>query len=299
MRQLFIYMIVALFWSSLFVSPVVAAKIKHQGSVYADSAGLPLKHPEGVACGGDFFIVADTGNSRVVRYSMTAQNLSPEATFPLPGTSPLIVQLNARGDIYILDGKTRTVVKMSQDGQVTGKVEPKKITGSKTVIPRSFRLDKDDNIYLLDIFSERVLVLNSADEYLKQLPFPEGFGFFSDLAISPQGIIYLLDSVAGAIYSANPGAKSFELLSSGLKEHMNFPISLAIDASGGLYLSDQYGSGLVLYDRDGSFQGRKFGLGWEDGQFYYPAQVCINDRNMLIIADRNNSRVQIFSILDE
>jgi hypothetical protein len=80
---------------------------------------------------------------------------------------------------------------------------------------------------------------------------------------------------------------------------MNFPVSLAIASKGVLYLSDQYGSGLVQIGRDGSFQGRKFGMGWEDGQLYYPAQLCINNRDMLMVADRNNSRVQVFSILDE
>jgi len=37
-------------------------------SSYADEKGAGLKHPEGVACGGDSFVVADTGNSRILRY---------------------------------------------------------------------------------------------------------------------------------------------------------------------------------------------------------------------------------------
>ena len=299
MRQLFVQMIVALLLGILLVSPVVAAKIKHRGSVYIDSAGLPLSHPEGVACGDDYFIVADTENSRIVRYSISAQGLTPEAVFPLPKTSPLIAQVSSKGDIYFLDGKTRSIVKMGQDGKVVGKVEGKGLPGSKTFIPRSFKLDKEDNIFLLDIFSERMLVLDSAGKYIRHLPFPEGYGFLSDLAVNPQGAIYLLDSVAGAIYVANPGEESFVQLSSDLKEQMNFPTSLAIDSKGILYLSDQYGSGLALVGRDGSFMGRRFGLGWEDGQLYYPAQLCINDQNTLIIADRNNNRVQVFNILED
>lgn len=299
MRQLFIPMTITLIAGMLFASPVAAAKIKHQGTVYVDNADIALNHPEGVACNDSSFLVADTENSRIVRYAMTPERLTPEAVFPLPETSPLIIQTSTKGDIYSLDGKTRTIVKISADGKVTGKVEPKKLPLPKAFIPRSFKLDKQDNIYLLDIFSERVLVLNAAEEYLRQVAFPAGYSFFSDLAISPQGEIYLLDSVAGAIYIANPTAESFELLSSGLKEHMNFPVSLALDSKGVLYLSDQYGSGLALVGHDGSFQGRKFGLGWEDGQLYYPAQLCINNQDTLIIADRNNSRVQVFNILDE
>ena len=299
MHKLFVCMIVAPLMGILLVSSAVAAKIKHRGSVYMDKTGVSLNRPEGVACSEKYFVVADTGNSRIVRYSISDQSLTPEEVFPLPERSPIIAQINTEGDIYLLDGKARTIVKISRNGQIMGKIEPKGFPGSKTYIPRSFKLDKADNIYLLDIFSERVLVLDSAEKYVRHLPFPEGYSSFSDLAISTQGSIYLLDSVAGAIYVAKPGAESFELLSSNLKEHMNFPTSLAIDSTGVLYLSDQYGSGLALVGRDGSFQGRKFGMGWEEGQLHYPAQICINSQDTLIIADRANSRAQVFNILNE
>ncbi|MDT8405435.1 NHL repeat-containing protein [Sulfuriflexus sp.] len=299
MRYLFKYTIVAFLLGIMFAAPAAAAKIRHQGTVFVDNVDLALNHPEGVACSDNSFVVADTGNSQVVRYSISVQGFTPEATFPLPGTSPIIAQTNAAGDIFVLDGKSRTIIRMDRDGQVAGKLEPKGLPDPKSFVPRSFKLDKDGNINLLDIFSQRVLVLKVDGTYLRHLPLPEGHGFFSDLAISSQGITYLLDSVAGAIYAANPGAEAFELLSSGLKEHMNFPTSIAIDSRGELYLSDQYGSGLVLVGRDGSFQGRKFGMGWEDGQFYYPAQLCINDSDTLVIADRDNNRVQVFNIMDE
>ncbi len=299
MRYLFKYSIVAFLLGIVFVTPAAAAKIRHQGTVYADNVDLALNHPEGVACSDNSFVVADTGNSQVVRYSISAQGLTPEATYPLPGSSPIIAQTNVAGDIFVLDGKSRTIVRMDRDGQVAGKLEPKGLPEPKSFVPRSFKLDKDGNINLLDIFSQRVLVLKVDGTYLRHLPFPEGYGFFSDLAISPQGIIYLLDSVAGAIYAANPGTESFELLSSGLKEHMNFPTSMAIDSRGDLYLSDQYGSGLAIVGRDGTFQGRKFSMGWEDGQLYYPSQLCISENDTLVVADRDNNRVQVFNILDD
>jgi len=112
-------------------SPSVAAKIKHQGSVYLDSAGLSLKHPEGVACADEFFIVADTGNSQLVRYTLSTQGLIPVAVYPLPGSSPIIAQLSAKGDIFVLDGKARAIFKMSQEGEVFDKVEPKGLPDSK------------------------------------------------------------------------------------------------------------------------------------------------------------------------
>ena len=299
MRKLLVSLTVALLLVSLFVSPAVATKIKHRGSVYMDKTGLALNQPEGVACSDQYFVVADTGNGQLVRYSITDQTMVPEVTFPLEKISPIIAQVNTSGEIYLLDGKSRPIIKVSQNGQVKGRFVPKGVPGSKTYMPRSFKLDEDDNLYMLEIFTERVLVLDAAEKYVRHLPFPEGSGSFSDLAISDQGSIYLLDGASGSIYVANSGEKSFALLSSNLKEHMNFPTSLAIDSNGVLYLSDQYGSGLALVGRDGSFLGRKFGMGWEEGQLYYPSQLCINDQDTLFIADKNNRRVQVFNILNE
>jgi hypothetical protein len=157
MRQ-YVLMLVALLSAIGPAAPAMAAKLKHQGSVYADSAGLSLRHPEGVACGENTFVVADTGNSRLVRYAISAQGMTPEAVYPLPGTLPIVVQVNSKGAIYLLDGKSRTLVKLDKNGQVIGKLQPRGLPDAQTTIPRSFKLGRDDNLYLLDIFSERVLV---------------------------------------------------------------------------------------------------------------------------------------------
>ena len=109
----------------------------------------------------------------------------------------------------------------------------------------------------------------------------------------------MLDSVAGTIYTARQEDESFTLLSQGLKEFMNFPTHMAIDSQDTIYLSDQYGSGLVLVGPNGKFLGHKFNMGWEDGQFNYPAQICIDGQNRLFVADKNNSRVQAFTILED
>ena len=61
---------------------------------------------------------------------------------------------------------------------------------------------------------------------------------------------------------------------------------------------DQYGSGIIILGSDGSFQGRQSGMGWKESLLRYPSQVCTNNSNDLFIADRNNSRVQIFSPLE-
>jgi len=60
---------------------------------------------------------------------------------------------------------------------------------------------------------------------------------------------------------------------------------------------DENGAGLVTLGQDGSFLGRQLAMGWSEGFLYYPSQMCANGRDELFIADRGNSRVQVFSIV--
>jgi len=38
-------------------------------------------------------------------------------------------------------------------------------------------------------------------------------------------------------------------------------------------------------------------MGWTEGLLYYPSQMCLNDNGQAFIADRGNSRIQVFSIV--
>jgi len=271
-------------------------RLKWVKSIYFDAKGGGLKHPEGLACGDDYFVVADTGNRRLLRYSVQDDSVTPEAEFPLPRSRPTRVQVNSQGDVYYLDGRERRILVISAAGEDKGALKPKSVPFSTEMVPKSFAIARNDDIYILDVFSGNVLVLDAAGQYLRHIPFPETYGFFSDLAVDAQGAIFILDGVEAAVYSAARGADSFSRFTESMKDTMNFPTSLSVDESGVLYLVDQYGSGLARVGRDGEFLGRKLGMGWKESGLYYPSEICISRNGNLFIADRNNSRVQWFSI---
>ena len=37
-------------------------------------------------------------------------------------------------------------------------------------------------------------------------------------------------------------------------------------------------------------------MGWGEGLVYYPAQLCVTDKDELFVADRYNNRVQAFTM---
>lgn len=296
--------IVMLFLIALPVMALGASAVKgrHIISVYSDKAEKDIKklmHPEGVGCSDNsLFIVADTGNERLLQYELRDEQLHKLAEFKLQQLShPIKVMINSRGEIYGLDGKKRRIAHLSPDGNFKDYIEPKGLTSSETYVPKSFAIDINDNIYILDIFSKRVLVLNSEAVYQKQIEFPEDYGYFSDISVNFKGDILLLDSVEARVLYATKSATTFSPLTESLREYVRFPANLTTDSRGRIFLVDRNGSQIVVLGQDGSFLAYATGMGWKEGLLRYPSQACLNPRGELFIADTDNNRVQIFELI--
>jgi sugar lactone lactonase YvrE len=278
-----------------------AMKFRYMASIYADDEGLGLKQPEGVACSGEsLLIVADTGNGRLLRYSMkegaieggTVEIKVDQLSYPIK------TEINSKGEIYILDRKQRSIVRCSPAGEFRGYLQPVGLPSPTAYVPRSFTVDRNDNIYILDILSERVLILDPAGRYVRQIKFPDEYGFFSDVAMGFKGTVLLIDGVDGKVFSAGKNSASFSGLSSSLKEYVRFPANLTTDDRGRIYLADRNGGSITILGQDGSFISRQSGMGWKEGSLNYPAQMCINNKGEIFIADTRNHRIQIFAIVE-
>jgi len=278
-----------------------AMKFRYITSIYADDKGLGLKQPEGVACNGEsLLIVADSGNGRLLRYSYkdgttelgTGEIKVDQLSYPIK------TEINSNGEIYILDRKQRSIVRLSPAGDFRGYLQPVGLLSPAAYVPRSFTIDSNDNIYILDILSERVLMLDPGGRYVRQIEFPKEYGFFSDVAVDFRGTVLLIDGVDGKVFSAHKHSTSFSPLTTSLKEYVRFPASLTTDDRGRIYLVDRNGGSIISLGQDGSFLSRQSGMGWKEGSLNYPAQMCINKKGEIFVADTNNSRVQVFLMVE-
>lgn len=273
-------------------------KLNISGTIYVDEKKGGLMQPEGISCNyPSILLVADSGNARIVQFSFQDNSFIPVKELKLPQvTYPIRVQMNSKGEILSLDGSTRKIARISSAGEFNGYIEFKNVPRSANIVPRSFLVDDKDNIYVLDIYSGRVLSFGPSGSYVNGVNLSQKHGFISDLAIDSSGTIYVIDSVDGKIFFAKNNSTEFSLLLGNIKEYSDFPISIATDNKGHIFVLDKNGNRVIVLGKDGSFGGQQLGMGWKDGFLRYPSHICVNNKGNVFIADRSNNRVQIFSI---
>ena len=273
-------------------------KMKYALSLYDDEKGKGLNQPEGVACTEDRLVVADTGNGRIILYSLQGGEPRGGAEIKIPQVLyPIKVSIGSTGDLFILDERQRKVVHLTREGAFTGYVEISGLPVQGMVVPGGIAVDGKDSLYLLDILGGRVLVLASDGKFQQQIDFPRDSVFITDLAVDPKGVIFLVDGAQSVVYSNAKDPAAFSPITGKLKDELKFPSNIALDVKGALFISDQNSGGVVVVGQDGIFRNRLLSLGWKEGTVRYPAQICIGNNGAFFVADRANSRIQMFTPL--
>lgn len=264
-------------------------------AILADEKEVPLKAPEGVACDdAGNLLVADTGNGRLVSFRVVGKSLADGKEMKLAGVAyPRRLALDSKGNVLVLDGKARKILRFDPAGAPQGAIELKAGSGPLQALPVAFKLDAADNVYVVDAVGGRVVVFDKGGAVVRQLDLPRGATTLTDVHVDVAGTVYVLDGAQAAIWSVEKGGTAFKPFTASMKDKMNFPVYMT-GSRGRLFVVDQNGNGIVVLGADGAYQGRQLAIGWADGYLYYPAQLCINAAGTAFVADRSNNRVQVF-----
>ncbi len=289
----------ALVVGSLGLTAAGLVRFSYLAAVYADDKDVGFHLPEGVACGPKGLIVAgDTGNNRLVSFTYRDRALGPASVITIPQlTAPSRVRLNSKGEIYALDSSQRRIVHLDAGGQLRDVVAFDGAPPPATIVPKSFAIDAADSLYVLDEFSGRVLVLNPQGRFQRALALPEGIGFATDLTVDFEGNLLVLDSVKRRIYQAPKGGSAFTELGGNLAASVaTLPTSIT-SSKGLIFVAEGNGSTIDVFGRDGKYVTRVLAQGRSEGSLDHPGQICVNDKDEVAVADRDNSRVQIFQLI--
>ena len=163
-------------------------KLRHVLSFYTGEKGDGMKLPEDVACDGKAgILVADTGNGRLLRYTLEEGKIKKVSEIRTPEmAAPIRVKVNSQEEIFVLDNRQH-ILRFNPQGLFQGYLGYDGMPASATVMPVSFTIGPQDELYVLDVFSARVLVLNRAGAYQRQISLPGDIGFVSDIAVDAKG----------------------------------------------------------------------------------------------------------------
>lgn len=157
--------------------------------------------------------------------------------------------------IWVFNRGAHPVLQFSADGRLLQAWNDVPVTTS-----HGLRVDAQGNVWLVDVKGHAVM------------------------KFTPQGRLLMVITQAGKRPGDNDSKYAF-----------NEPTSLAFAPGGGFYVTDGYVNARVIqYSSEGEYIRHWGKKGKADGEFDLVHDVVLDKRGRLYVADRNNSRVQIF-----
>lgn len=182
---------------------------------------------------------------------------------------------NALTTIDFTNQETKRVVVKDQDRQLM--VDRIETSGGK--------------IYLLDRASGRIFRLSSSFKIEQRFPLPENSGGIVDFKIVGEQI-WALGQQEKQLYTYLENGRISKRVD--VSELVKFPVSLAVDSGGLIYILDRHQGEVVVLDRKAKIKYRFLAKGHGPQNLYYPMEIRFDPWGGLCIVDEGNNRIQVF-----
>ena len=248
--------------------------------------------------------VADTGNADIkvfnasgrYQYSLDKIKKGPA----IQGSAGLAVWQDR---VYVTDGNNFRVLEYNTKGNFV-KTFINKDLGKKVgaFVPAGIAVNQDGDVYITDVFYQRVLVFDRSGKFKFQFGSPGStsgkFQYANDLAVGKNGNVYVSDSNNSRVQVFDPKGHFLYLLGSSgtAKADMALPRGIVADKNDRIFVVDTFGHKVQVFDaQDKGNLLFTFGdKGTDNGQFDYPNGIAIKG-NRFFITDRENNRISVFS----
>jgi DNA-binding beta-propeller fold protein YncE len=274
-----------------------------------------------IAVFGSMLYVADGGNSRVQIFDISVPAAPVySATLGTAGESgddinhfnhPVGVAVDANY-IYVADRNNHRVQVFNQASHVyVATIGTGQGTGNDQFNnPTDVAIDSAGNLYVADFANCRVQQFNSSRMYqhtygVTDVPYiTDAFHYNSPsgVAVSTDGSIYLTENNGQRLIKLNAaGVPLWTVGVAGVKgdffettkDNLNNPSDVALEASGRVYVADQWHGRVQIFNSDGSYYAT-LGLGTGNYEFSDPVGLTIAANGYIYVADAWRNRVQVF-----
>lgn len=165
----------------------------------------------------------------------------------------------------------------------------------------SIATDPNGAVYLLQrgAGADPVIVVNRAGKLLRSW----GKGLYTvphAVKVDPNGDVWTTDSVSSVITKFSPaGEKLLEISVGGQPRpgKVSGTTDIAFGPNGRVFIADGYGNARIIEYTSGGKKVREWGApGAGPGQFRIPHSLLINSDNVMYVADRENGRIERFTL---
>lgn len=270
---------------------------------YEDDA---LAEPYDVAAAdnGNLY-VADTGHKVIKVFDINGKFLfgfGSRGRGPGQFLAPVNVAV-AKDRVYVTDALTMKVQVFDLTGKFIGElITPEFKNKYGAVRPMGISVDGNNNLYITDIFYQRILKFNEQGQLL--LSFGKSgnnkgqFYYPNDVSADKEGYIYVSDSNNSRVQVFDPAGKPFKVYDSKSKD---LNVSLAItkgitfDDKGLFYIVDAAQNQIFVIKPAKNKPGLLFNIGGPGAKepLTMPTGIA-SYRNKIIIADTGNNRLAVF-----
>ena len=194
------------------------------------------------------------------------------------------------------------------DAEATGAVEAiwggLGVTKAKFKKPRAMAIDRDDNLYIVDM-TGRIQVFTAEGDYLRgwRTPTIEN-GKPSGLSIDHEGNVLVADThYFRVLVYTKLGKRLKDRTIGGVCGHgpgeFNFVTDAVEDSRGNIFVAE-YGEHdrIQMFSAGGDFLCQWGVNGSDEMQFVRPNSLAVDNRDRIWVADSCNHRIQIFEIRD-
>ena len=243
--------------------------------------------------------VADTGNSRIQKFTHEGQFLSSWGTNGVENgelQSPVGIAIY-ENNVYVVDEKQNTVQKFDNDGNFILKWGERGNENGQFSSPQGITIDSSGIVYVADSKNHRIQQFTSDGEFLSsfgkfgygdgKLRIPVDVAVYGDfIYVSDLGGYKIEKYTSDGIF-----IKSFDYNFGGFSVR---PGGLTVDPNGNIYFVDAAKYRVVKINSDGRTLATWGSIGKGDGKFIEPKDLVLDNRGYLFVLDSSLGLVQKF-----
>jgi streptogramin lyase len=257
-------------------------------SLRIDTPGNAMYMPSAVAFdqASERYYAVDTGRSRLVSFGRNGEMLRAFTADDRLKAPFDLVRLD-NGRLWVVEKGRNSITRIDIAAR---EVQPFMLRdGKRQIFPDRIAHD-GRKLHVLDRASGQILRLKEDLTVETRFSCPDCSGGFADFAIS-DGAVWGLETRGKRIVQFRDDGSKRTIH---LGEQVDFPVSLALEASGFIYVLDRHQNRIAAYDQEGRFRYHFLGRGHARGQLHFPRQVRFDPWGQLCVVDEGNGRVEIF-----